>query len=150
MYDVDFIHEIATKFRNGIDAVVKYGEFEFDGWLEYFPRGCCDIVSELLGWYLLTEYDIKSFIAGGKYRDDTHSWIVLEDGIIIDITGDQYKNRRSKIQYNKTVYVGNPDEFHRLFIPHETIEVTSKMWIKGNYRNKEEYYKKIVYYVNED
>ena len=40
---------------------------------------------------------------------------MIEDGIIIDITGDQFRNNPVFMNYNKAVYVGAEDDFHKLF-----------------------------------
>ena len=43
------------------------------------------------------------------------SWMMVDKCIIIDITGDQFNGRSTFLNYNKSAYVGQGDDFHRLF-----------------------------------
>lgn len=46
----------------------------------------------------------------------SHAWLMLEDGhTIIDITGDQFHDKICFLNYNKSVYIGVEDDFHKLF-----------------------------------
>jgi len=36
--------------------------------------------------------------------------------LFIDITGDQFKDNRIFLNYDKSVYVGEKDDFHKLFV----------------------------------
>ena len=40
---------------------------------------------------------------------------MTDDQIIIDISGDQFKNNSEFLNYNRTVYIGTKDKFHGLF-----------------------------------
>ena len=40
---------------------------------------------------------------------------MTDNQIIIDITGDQFRNNPDFLNYDKSVYVGAEDDFHRLF-----------------------------------
>lgn len=98
----------------------KEGEFEADFIFSRFPRGCCGDVSSLLGQYLL-ENNIKSnYVCGNRYFKNqeegmqSHAWLVV-DRMIVDITGDQFSNKKSYYNYDKRVYVGAGDLFHELF-----------------------------------
>ena len=66
----------------------------------------------------------------GKCKTDdktiTHAWLETSEGIIIDITGDQFGYRRDNLFFDIPVYVGMADSFHRLFICDELSEVDEK------------------------
>ena len=40
---------------------------------------------------------------------------MVDKYIIIDITGDQFSGKSTFLNYDKSVYVGEGDDFHRLF-----------------------------------
>jgi hypothetical protein len=92
----------ATRFRTAVQQVVatKGAPSHIRG----FPRGCCGIVSELMGDYLNT-LGIGDFHYVCSAKDGaSHAWLEL-DGLIIDITGDQFPGR-------EPVYVGRPDAWY--------------------------------------
>lgn len=89
----DMVYEVALEFRNGIVNANLNGEFKGDRFIESFPKGNCGIASNLLGRYLLERYGIRSWYTSGEIKNDSHVWLTLEDHYIVDITGDQYKNR---------------------------------------------------------
>ena len=114
------IEKLASEFRTAIEMAKKEGEFEADFIFSRFPRGCCGDVSSLLGQYLL-ENNIKSnYVCGNRYFKNqeegmqSHAWLVV-DRMIVDITGDQFSNKKSYYNYDKRVYVGTGDLFHELF-----------------------------------
>lgn len=39
----------------------------------------------------------------------------LDNSIIIDITGDQFKDKSEYYNFSEAVYIGEPTRFHRLF-----------------------------------
>lgn len=116
----DKIVELATQFRNAIERAKAEGEFDSDSIFSRFPRGCCGDATDLLGEFLL-EYGIESYyVCGSRYFEDieegpqSHAWLDV-DGLIVDITGDQFSDRFSYYNYDKKVYVGTGDDFHDLF-----------------------------------
>lgn len=88
----DELYEIVLKFRNAIDDILDLGGFYPNFLLNSFPSGCCDITSDFLHKYLLDNFDISTKQVSGycKVIDCRHCWLQTEDGIIIDITGNQY------------------------------------------------------------
>ena len=114
------IEQLATKFRKAIDMALEAGEFAGDSIYRRFPRACCGDTSDLLAQYLLDK-GIKTEYVCGTYRGKTdgngqsHAWLMVDKCIIIDITGDQFSGRSTFLNYNKSVYVGQGDDFHRLF-----------------------------------
>ena len=118
MKDINFL---ATQFRSAIDKALSKGEFENDFSFNHFPRGCCGDASVLLSQYLLDNAIMTYYVCGNYYFDDitanaqSHAWIWTEDKTIIDITGDQFKNNSIFLNYAVSVYIGQKDEFHKLF-----------------------------------
>ena len=114
------LYRIAADFRRGIDQAQNADEFVDDIWFRQYPRACCGDTSLLLGHYLLSK-GIRTYYVCGNYRqgdfDDyqSHAWLITEDGIIIDITGDQFKYKAHFFYYDIPVYVGENDDFHDLF-----------------------------------
>lgn len=87
--------------------------------LRSFPKGNCTLASSLLQRFLY-EKGIYTYlvngIAGYGEKGESHAWLITEDEIVIDITGDQYKNRTNEFKYEIPVFVGPKDAFHKLFI----------------------------------
>ena len=114
------IVQLATEFRKAIDSAFEAGEFDCDIIFRSFPQGCCGDASDLLAQYLL-ENGIKTTYICGTYWGEaaenrqSHAWLITGRYIIIDITGDQFKRSHVFLNYDKSVYVGKEDKFHRLF-----------------------------------
>ena len=52
----------------------------------------------------------------GALLDSTHAWLETSEGLIIDITVDQYKYMEDfKHDYKNPVYIGEYDRFHECF-----------------------------------
>ncbi len=115
--DLKILYEHALAFRNAIIMAISDGEIN-DLCLRNFPRGCCTFASDLLQHYLIDK-NIKTYYVSGKIGDgwdgDSHSWLETEDGIVIDITGDQYSDNKN-LTFDNPVYIGpREDGFHNLF-----------------------------------
>jgi hypothetical protein len=50
------------------------------------------VVSELLGDYLNTQHGLRAEYVCGEQDEASHAWLEL-DGVVIDITGDQFDGR---------------------------------------------------------
>lgn len=109
------IIRLATEFRIAILKAKDNGEFLGDGFIERFPEGNCGIVCDLLGRYFIEQASVRSWYTSGQIGSESHAWLTLENGDIVDITGDQYKNRSGSLYYNLSVYVGEMDAFHSQF-----------------------------------
>lgn len=116
----DKIYTLALRFRQAIEKARDKGELESDPTLKYFPRACCGSASSLLAKFLF-ENDIRTYEVCATYYGATswdnqsHTWLMDDDGIIIDITGDQFYDKGEFLNYSKSVYVGAMDDFHSLF-----------------------------------
>lgn len=103
-------YELASAFREAIEKAICAGEIRE---MQTFPRGCCGFASDLLQRYLY-ERGIFTWYKHGLYKSESHVWLETEDGLVIDITGDQYKNKGMK--FSEPVYVGNKmNGFHDKF-----------------------------------
>lgn len=117
---VEDLYRLVSQFRTAIETALENEAFSFRDRFHRFPRGCCDDACDLLGQYL-SEYGIDTRQFQGTYRDGGfenitgHAWLLLEDGTIIDITGDQFKNDPVFLRFNEEVYIGPEIAFHRLF-----------------------------------
>lgn len=127
MYKSEFVEDmmkdikrLVSKFRDAIDVARHLGDFDKDVSFYKFPRGCCGDTSDLLAQFLLKN-GIKTYYVCGTYIDgsfenyQSHAWLLTDNHTIIDITGDQFKNNPNFLNYDKSVYVGAEDDFHRLF-----------------------------------
>lgn len=116
-----YLFDLVFAFRNAVEKAHDNGDFDNVDCFCDFPNGCCGLASELLGHFLL-EHGIESdYVCGDYIQHDkdiyqSHAWLKLEDGIIIDITGDQFKNRDEFFNYDKSIYIGPMDDFHNLFV----------------------------------
>ena len=113
------IMTLAVKFRDAIEAACEAREFTKIPF-NRFPRGCCGDASDLMAEFLL-DNGFKSCYICGTYSDgsfegtQSHAWLLVDNRIIVDITDDQFKCNQAFLNYNKPVFVGEMDDFHRLF-----------------------------------
>ncbi|WP_278549296.1 hypothetical protein [Paraclostridium bifermentans] len=109
------IKRLVKQFRDAIDVARDKGNFDNDFSFSKFPRGCCGDTSDLLAQFLL-ENSIRTYYVCGMCRGQSHAWLLTyNNSIIIDITGDQFKDNSDFLNYEKSVYIGFEDDFHRLF-----------------------------------
>ena len=87
---------VALSFREALDLQKSEGMLPFH--MQRFPAGCCGVVSELLGHYLNALGIQAEYVCGFG-----HAWLEF-DGVVIDITGDQFAGRPA-------VFVGVKDEW---------------------------------------
>ena len=119
------IIRLASQFRRAMDEAHYNGDFIYDCTFKNFPVGCCDHSSDLLAHYLLTN-DIKTVNVFGEYHTGAydsdgfeitypHAWLQTANGIIIDITGDQFRLKSDLLYFDEPCYIGAETEFHQLF-----------------------------------
>lgn len=92
------LFEIAQKFRHAIEKTdfseIKVG-LEANLRMKKFPVESCTHICSILGAYLTTEYKLEPLLEVHAHIDDEkgiiafHRWLE-HDGIIIDITADQF------------------------------------------------------------
>lgn len=96
------LHSLVHKFRSIIDLLASNGEVPY--FMKGFPSGCCGITSELLGDYL-NSMGVGTFeYVWGELEGASHAWLEC-DGVIVDITSDQFEGRPS-------IYIGTPDAWY--------------------------------------
>ena len=112
----DAIQRLSKTFRNSIDNLYNEGVFKDSPAMRNFPAGSCGYVSEMLGEYLKRN-GIEMLYVTGVHKDQSHAWLVDEasNGLIVDITGDQFRDNPEYAFYDKSVYVGLVDEVHSVF-----------------------------------
>lgn len=111
------IKRLARNFRDAIDMAFDRHELTSYPPFSEFPRECCEHTCDLLAQYL-SENNIETIQVNGVYRyDETrrHVWLLTKDGIVIDITGDQFANNLVSSQDVEIVHVGSEGTIHKLF-----------------------------------
>ncbi len=115
------IKKLATKFRIAIESAKNERRFTADQCFRNFPNGCCGITTELFARFLM-DNGIKgklTYIVGTCHDYSlelpSHAWLKLENNIVVDITGDQFKYYPVPFKFNETVYVGLYNDFYNLF-----------------------------------
>lgn len=84
------ITEISYAFRKGFEIQRDQGLLPES--IKNFPVGCCGVASELFGHYLNTQYGLQAEYVWGELDRSSHAWLEL-DGLVIDITADQFTGR---------------------------------------------------------
>ena len=146
------LFKLASTFRNAIDKAYAAKEFDNVPPFDRFPYGCCGLISHLLAEFL-QNIDIKTFyVSGCRYFQNpwhfqSHAWLKTENDIMIDITGDQFKNNNDFDYYSVPVYVGQINHFLSLF---DIEDITVSTGLDVFSVNKALYYsvyKKIIKYL---
>ena len=131
---MEIIEKLATGFREAIDDLDRvFLPFE----MKNFPHGCCGDASMLLGTYL-EDHGIKSLIyVCGMRGERSHAWLE-SDGLIIDITADQFA------ECNESVIVVKDSEWHRTFDRDLESEASFKRYDKGTVNRLLGVYEEII------
>ena len=93
------LHDIATRFREALESLPNH---ELPVTLQNFPCGSCGDATLLLGTYLIEQgFPPFSYMLGerGERLEEnwtSHAWLERE-GIIIDITADQFLDKEDKV-----------------------------------------------------
>lgn len=104
-------------FRKAIEAAKKNNEpGEF---FRKFPVGQCGHASDILAQYLIDNGISVIYVNGTYYGDDfddwqAHTWLLVK-GLVIDITGDQFKFHEESIKYDIPIYIGPMTKYYQLF-----------------------------------
>ncbi len=123
------IFKYVSEFKNALEFWIKndnsFNNSRRESYIKSnYPRGCCQIVSDLLGLYLVSKgVEIFEVYAkdrkGDRDNDDTHTWLETKDGLIIDITIKQY-SCFDGIEF----YFGYDNEFYTSFSVREKCHIT--------------------------
>ena len=97
-YSISELYKIAVAFRRAIEMAISDGKIKE---MVSSPKGCCTYATNLLQRHLF-EKGFFTWNMAGKYETETefesHSWLETKNGIVIDITGDQYTNKTIKFE----------------------------------------------------
>ncbi len=102
----ELIVKEAIRFRKAIDAA--HDNCEFKDTMRYFPKGCCEISSDLFAYYL-EKLRIKAkeicgeYDTGNKETSGRHVWVDV-NGLVVDLTADQF--------FGSTIYCGPYTDFY--------------------------------------
>ena len=105
------IYKIVLKFRIAIEFARDNNLFSPKDRMSRFPCGCCDDFCDLLAKYLKDKYRLDSKQVVGFMYDICTNHVLLnliDDNLIIDITGDQFGDRPK-------VFVGHCAEYDKRF-----------------------------------
>ena len=112
------IYQMAAEFRTAMLKAKANREFSGDGLIEFFPRGNCGIVCDLLGRYLLEQAGVRSWYTSGEVSSESHVWLTLENDDIVDITGAKQLLRFTDMTVDEVgaaVGMGDANYFSRMF-----------------------------------
>lgn len=124
--DICEIEFWASRFRRGIEMAHEERLFRKQPFSD-FPNACCGDAPDLLAQYLIDnalERKISCRCVYGTCRYDDydmiygHSWLVVNNVYIVDITADQRQFKNQKIFPQDAIrpcYVGTGSKFHSLF-----------------------------------
>jgi hypothetical protein len=109
--DLEAVRAAATRFRRALESASGLGSVSF----EAFPHGSCGDAATLLGQYLEdcglgTWSYMSGWAAEGASVDGSHGW-VERDGVIVDITADQFDG------VDQGVIVTRDRSWHNQFVP---------------------------------
>jgi hypothetical protein len=126
---------IATKARAAIDDAAAESEFRRLYPFDRFPKECCEHACDILS-YMLSMAGIRTVQVNGTCASDEswhHVWLRTEDGIIIDITEDQFAGILVDAKDVETVRVGEEGPVQRMFC------VNRKEQPNSNFMDPDEY-----------
>jgi len=112
------LETLVSNFRKAIEAAKansEPGEF-----FRKFPVGQCGNTSDILAQYLIDNGIGPITCVNGTYYGDsyedrwTHAWLVV-NGLVIDITGDQFKYETEPLKNDVPIYIGPMTEYYQLF-----------------------------------
>ena len=102
--DETLIQQEATLIRRALEQIA----YTLEG-LQSFPRGACGNASVLLGeWLIRKGFEGIEYVSGSSDEFKTHAWLEC-DGLIIDITADQFDMGMPP------VFVSRDRSFHNQF-----------------------------------
>lgn len=113
------VRSLANDFRKAIERALEADKLHGTV-IASFPIACCGYTSDLLQRYL-AEKGIATRYISGTYRDcsindsQSHAWLELNDDIIVDISGDQFRFEPYPLQNDCPVYCGKLNELYNRF-----------------------------------
>lgn len=146
------LENLANEFRAAIEAAKQAGEMHV--YIRKFPVGQCGNISDILAQYLLDcKFTSVIYINGTYYGENcderwSHTWLEV-DGLIVDLTADQFQFQKVPLKNNTAVYVGPMNDWYQLFdLEHGSYHKhigLERNW--SNYRDLAECYEIIKKYL---
>lgn len=149
------LDELVHGFRNAIERAKNEGESSY--YFSRFPVGQCGTTSDMLSQYLIDNgIENIEYVNGTYYSEDpenwqAHTWLLV-DGLVIDITCDQFKFHAPPLRCDVPVYIGPVSDYYCQFKisrggkhPHFGLQ---KEW--SNYRELKSDYNTILRYLEND
>ena len=125
------LYKIAESFRRAIEHAQQDPKNMKMTYFQHFPTGTCGNTCYMLAKYLSgeTKLNISIYYVEGYYYINgdfyTHAWLEILDNnsshdlskysYIVDITGDQFKDKEIFPYNDITVYVGYANDFYQLW-----------------------------------
>ena len=112
------IEDLAQSFRIAIEKAAQAGEEDELNFFSRYPVGCCGDASDLLAEFFFANGIIAKYVCGTCYDNNeiqSHAWLLVDDTVIVDITGDQFKFNPIYYNFDRRVYVGASNKFYELF-----------------------------------
>lgn len=112
------LNQWAAAFRHAINKAKDSGEAS--AFFRGFPAGQCGVTSIMLAQFLRNMGVVDMYYICGNFSDElrnqvqSHAWLDI-NGTVIDITGDQFKDRKDLIKNENPIYVGPVNDYYRLF-----------------------------------
>jgi hypothetical protein len=103
------LYEIATRFRRAVEA--RQASLRLFWMRDGFPTECCREASDMLGVFLGDRYAVEATVVRGQLDGLSHAWLLI-DGLIVDITADQFPDRFPNA---KPVIVSSESTMHAQF-----------------------------------
>ena len=113
MLPIENLLVIATDFRKAFEASDLS---KAPGFLPHFPEGCCSWATWMIGHFLKFEMCHSVEEINAERASLPHAWLSA-DGIIIDITSDEFEDSEAK------VIVSRNSDWHKTWSIVGTIEI---------------------------
>ncbi len=147
------IEKLAKEFRIAIEKAIDNGERGF--FFDTFPKGQCGNACDLLAHYFLSngvkyiQYVCGTFRNDNMYDTQSHVWLIINENILVDITGDQFKYYDMPLKNETPVHVGEMTDYYKQFdvmsCDIHTHTGLQPEWF--NYRDLLAWYKTILKYL---
>lgn len=151
--NICYIEKLSLSFRNAIEKALQNGDFVDNLVYSRFPHGCCGMTSDLLAFFFESHNIKAKYVCGITSRGETlisqsHAWLLIDETIIVDITGDQFKLDKCFYNFDKKVFVGKHHPFYSLFVvdPEKDIQEYKDFdFLSFSLKNL---YNRIIKYIN--
>lgn len=140
------LYKIAESFRRTIELAQQDSKNMKIPYFQHFPTRTCDDTCYMSAKYLSgeTKLNISIYYVEGYYYINgdfyTHAWLEILDNnsshdlskysYIVDITGDQFKDKEIFFKNSTPVYVGPGNDFYKLWETKQDIYNPERMYLE--------------------